>query len=138
MYMNDPAQLAFMHAGLPLAHPLGAAFQEAVAILEKSWGRLRLQGKVNLSRSNSDPNSTFNTGSDLRKPLPELLSTEGSVEREVLYLDLNASYLFNPKTNLRAVLGMMRRDEPRAVDNVQSTYVYLALRTGLFNRYYDL
>ena len=138
MYMNDPAQLAYMHAGLPLAHPLGASFQEAVAIVEKGWGRARLQAKVNLSRSNSDPNSTTNIGADLRRPSPEMRSTEGAVEREVLYLDLNASYLFNPKTNLRAVLGVIRRDEPGAVDNVQSTYVYLALRTGLFNRYYDL
>ena len=46
MYQNDPAQLAYVHAGLPLAHPMGAYFSEFVSILDIGFGRIigRLAG----------------------------------------------------------------------------------------------
>jgi hypothetical protein len=77
-------------------------------------------------------------GADIGRPLPSVRDTLAAAPLELFTMDANLSYLFNPKTNLRATLGVMRRDLPGAEDNFQSTYVYLALRTDLFNRYYDL
>ena len=138
MYMHDPARLAYMHAGLPLGHPMGASFNEAVGIVDAGFGRLRLQGRVILAMLNSDPAPTVNLGTDLRKPLAEPTPNEDPLARQLTFLDLSAGYLFNPVTNMRFTMGVMRRDLPGAPDNVQSTYIYVAWHTGLFNRYYDL
>jgi hypothetical protein len=138
MYMHDPAQLSYMHAGLPMAHSLGTSFDEVVIIVEKGIRRLRFQGKVNLATVRSDPSDEANTGTDLLKPYTDLPSVEASVVRDLFFLDVNAAYLFNPKTDLHVAVGLMRRDQPGARDNVQSSYLYLAVRTSLFNRYYDI
>lgn len=140
MYMDDPVQLAYMHSGLPMAHPMGANFDEAVAILDIGFlERFRVQGKVNLATYHEDSLITDNHGIDLDKP--DMLTAPNvapAQERQLTYLDLNASYLINPVTNLRFVVGLWRRDVPGTADNFQSSYVYVSLRTGLFNRYYDL
>jgi hypothetical protein len=139
MYMHDPTQIAYKHAGTPLAHPLGTSFQEAVAIVdvgirERFW----FQAKVNFANFQFDSLATDNHGTSLLKPDVEVINAREAGTRTLTYLDLNASYLFNPHTNLRFVVGVWRRDLPGAVDNVQSTYIYAAIRTSVFNRYYDL
>jgi len=138
MYMSDPARGAFMHAGLPLAHPMGAHFEETVAIVDLGFDRFRLQAKANVGTYHLDPGAEFNEGGDLLKPDRPEPSPDGPLERRLACLDLNASYLLNPVSNLRFVVGFFRRDLSNAPDNLQSGYVYASLRTGLFNRYYDL
>jgi hypothetical protein len=138
MYMHDPARLAYMHSGLPMAHPFGAHFQELVGIADLGLKRWRLQVKVNSGTYHLDPMAADNVGSDLRKPLQ---NEAGDVDPQVLqltYWDSNISHLFNPKTNLRAAIGFTRRDLPGTGDGQQASYLYISLRTGLFNRYYDL
>jgi hypothetical protein len=141
LWMRDPARMAYMHAGLPLAHPFGADFSEAVAILEYEFGhqeRFRVQGKVNLATRRRDRTPEANEGNDLNKPDAPAPDPEGPIRQDFTYLDLNASWLLNPVSNLRFVAGVWRRDLTNAPDPLQSTYVYLSLRTALFNRYYDL
>ncbi len=144
MYTDSPEQMSYMHLGLPLAHPVGSNFEEIVAIADLGLDRWRLQLKGNLGTYNVEPlledgtiDATANVGSDLRKP--DLTGTPEKPSRvlEHTYLDVNLSYLFNPKINMRAIAGVSRRDLPGTADAQQSTYVYLALTTGLFNRYYD-
>lgn len=138
MYASDPASQSYVHAGLPLAHPLGTAFGELVVIADAGFDRFWLQAKVNLSSFERDTSAVYNHGTSLNRPDIGLASPDGPDQRQVFFLDLNASYLLNPNTNLRLVLGCWRRDQPGASDGVQSTYVYAAIRTALFNRYYDL
>ncbi|MBL0129645.1 MAG: hypothetical protein IPP83_19825 [Flavobacteriales bacterium] len=138
MYMNSPVRQAYMHGGYPLAHPLGTSFGEFVAIVDLGVKRFWFQGKVNLAAFERDTSTVFNNGTDLDRPDVDLPSPDGPVHRTLTYLDLNASYLVNPNTNLRIVAGMWRRDQPGSPDIVQSTYIYIAVRTNLFNRYYDL
>lgn len=136
-YMNDPAELAYQHGSLPLAHPLGTHFQEAVLIAEQTVGRARLQVRATTSMVHRDPEAA-SAGADIALPLPSVRDTVQATALDLFTLDANVSYLFNSKTNLRALIGVMRRDLPGTADNFQSSYIYLAVRTGLFNRYYDL
>ncbi len=138
MYMSDPARQAYMHLGHPLAHPLGTSFREAVAIADAGFGRFWLQAKVNLAEYERERAPEFNHGTSLNQPDQESPSEEGPLTRSLLFLDLNASYLFNPNTNMRVVAGFWRRDAPGESDGRQSSYFYIALRTALFNRYYDI
>ena len=138
MYMYTPARLAYMNAGQPMAHPLGNAFDEIVAIVDVGFGRFWFQGKVNLAHFERDVQGG-NTGTNLNVADSEPGVPDAPiVTRDLTYLDANASYLFNPNTNLRFMIGVWRRDLPGASDGMQSTYIYVALRTTLFNRYYDL
>lgn len=138
MYQHDPAQLAHMHAGLPLAHPMGAYFDELVAILDAGFGRVIGQAKLNLATYHRDRTADQNHGSDLRRPEQPVLSPLGPRVQELMYLDLNVSYLVNPVSNLRLMVGMWRRDLQEGTPADQTTYVYVTLRTNLFNRYYDI
>lgn len=144
MYTHDPARLSYMHAGLPMAHPMGSHFDELVAIADIGYDRLRLQIKVNHGNYHLDPlledgtaDPEANVGSDLRKPDSIQTPEKEPRVRQLTFLDTNISYLFNPKINMRATVGVARRDLPGAADAQQSTYVYAAVTTGLFNRYYD-
>ena len=138
MYMGSPARQAYMHAGQAMAHPLGTAFNEVVGIVDVGFGRYWLQGKVNVANFQRGMDPVYNDGTSLNEPDVEVPSPEGPVAFDLFNLDVNASYLINPNTNLRFVIGCSRRDLPRNVDNLQSTYIYVALRTSLFNRYYDI
>lgn len=137
MYMHQRPTQAYMHASLPLAHPSGAAFNEFVAIVEQGFGKLRLQGKVNLATQQRDPGTEWNMGSDLRKPDVPVPAPDGAQVVERSSLDVNVSYLVNPSSNLRLVGGFMRRDLQGSEDRLNSGLIYIAVRTSLFNRYYD-
>ncbi len=137
MYMHHRPTQAYMHASLPLAHPSGAAFQEFVAILEQSFGRMRIQGKVIMARDQRDGGAEWNMGSDLRKPDLPQDSPQGPVVMDRFHLDANLSYLVNPVSNLRLVGGFMRRDLDGGAAMDQSGLFYIAIRTSLFNRYHD-
>ena len=138
MYTHSPVRQAYMHGGLPLAHPLGTSFSEVVGIVDAGFGRYWFQCKVNVAVFQRDTSLMYNHGTDLNRPDDDLPSPEGAVERTLTFLDINASYLFNQNTNLRFVLGCSRRDVPGDGDGMQSTYIYASVRTSLFNRYYDL
>jgi hypothetical protein len=138
MYQDDPKEMAYLHAGLPLAHPMGAYFNEFVAILDMGFGKIIGQAKVNLATYNIDRTLAQNHGSDLTKPEEAVLSPNGPFVQQLLFLDLNASYLVNPVSNLRITVGFRRRDLNEAVAAQQSSYLYGSLSTSLFNRYYDL
>lgn len=138
MYQQTPAQLAYIHAGQPLAHPMGTAFSEVVGIVDLGFDRYWLQVKVNVAALQRDPGGFGGAGANLNQD-DDLTFANSQLNTVALnYLDLNASYLFNPNTNMRLVVGFVRRDQPGAVDNVQSGYLYVAFKTNLFNRYYDL
>ena len=138
MYMNGPAKLAYVHTGLPLAHPMGSYFTEMVAVVDAGFGRIIGQAKVVLANYHRDRTQEESYGGDLLKPDLPVAGPDGPLVHELFYYDANVNYLFNPHTNLRAVLGVQRRSLSEAVDNEQSTYIYFGVRTGLFNRYYDL
>lgn len=136
MYMHKRPEQAYMHASLPLAHPSGAAFQEAVAIVEQGRGRWRLQAKVNVAVKRRD-GADQNTGTDLRKP-DRPMDDAGVVERtERFSLDANISWLVNPVSNLRLVAGFMRRDVQGGADAANSGLIHFGVHTSLFNRYHD-
>ncbi|MDX9749946.1 MAG: hypothetical protein RBT71_02570, partial [Flavobacteriales bacterium] len=137
MYMHQRPTQAYMHASLPLAHPTGTAFNEVVAIVEQGFGRLRLQGKVNLAARQRDPGPEASLGTDLRKPDEPADPPSEPRTEERFSLDANISYLVNPVSNLRLVGGFMRRDVQGGEDRFNSGLIYIAVRTALFNRYHD-
>lgn len=138
MYLHSNTKLAYEHAGLPLAHPMGAYFSEVVGIADAAFGRFHGMVKVVSATYNKDPSTTEVYGSSLSRPDREVPGPLGPVRQQLVHLDATASYLFNPQTNLRFYIGFQRRGLTNSVDEQQSSMVYIGLRTSIFNRYYDI
>ena len=142
-YAHRPAQIGYTHYGQPLAHPQGAYFSEAVAIADwrislRNKKRLIITAKVNLIEVNQDPTDDINLGSDIFKPLEVYTGDSTVYQRQITFLDLSASWLWNQMTNLRMTVGYRMRDITPALDYLNSGYLYATFQTGLFNKYYDL
>ncbi|MBX2973402.1 MAG: hypothetical protein KF797_09880 [Flavobacteriales bacterium] len=138
MYTHRPTKLAYEHAGLPLAHPMGSYFNELVAIADASFGRIGGQVKVVSATYHRDPSTDETYGGSLVRPDREVSGPLGPVVQELIHLDANASYLFNPKTNMRFYFGFQRRGLTNAADTQQSGMLYIGIRTAISNRYYDI
>lgn len=142
-YAYRPAQTNHGHYSQPLAHPAGAYFSEAVAIVDwrfriRNGKRFMVTAKVNFIDYHVDGADTLNFGGDIFKPAIEYEGDLEPVNRQVLFLDLSASWLLNQMTNMQLTLGYRMRDISNAPDFSNSGYLYGAWHTTLFNKYYDL
>lgn len=138
MYMGQMRPQAYMHAGQPLANPLGTAYGEAVGIVEYGYKRWLLRAQMNMSTWQRDPSDSLNLGTDLDRPDIGTPDEGEAMTSSMTFIDASIQWLVNPNTNARIVGGIVRRDLPGAPDLAQSTYWYVGLRTLLFNRYHDL
>ncbi len=145
-YTHETTGRNYGHYKQPLAHPLGANFVESVnkiAYQKNRWfGELELmyavQGRDSLNNNvGEDVFLSYNTrDSDYDN------KTLQGIKSATLLVDLKLGYTINPKTNLRAELGMTyRKFNPEIeTENLQknnTTYIYLGISTVLNNKYYD-
>lgn len=141
-YAHRPSQIGHGHYGEPLAHPVGAYFNEAVAIVDWRFRigpkrRFAATAKVNLIDTHIDGADSLNYGGDPFKPLPDVEPEGAPTLRSTTFIDLSASWLWNQMTNLRLTVGYRMRDIAPAPDQLNSGYLYIAFRTALFNTYLD-
>ena len=137
-FATSSPNMGHVHYNQPLAHPWGANFTEAVAVLDYRKKRWFFTGKANIGQVILQDTLSTNFGND---PLIEDFDVPVEVDeihRQLVHLDLSAGWLVNQNTNMRLVLGWTGRDLGLGADRLNSSYLYVALRTGLFNRYYDI
>ncbi|QQR85044.1 MAG: hypothetical protein IPJ76_10470 [Flavobacteriales bacterium] len=139
-YGSATRNLGMVHYNQPMAHPLGANFTEAVGILDYRKKRWFFTGKVNVAQIILQDTLGTDFGNN---PLVQQLGVLGAadvpeVHRQLVHLDLSAGWIMNQNNNARIVVGWTGRDLGLAADHLNSSYLYVALRTGLFNRYYDI
>ncbi|MCB0793403.1 MAG: hypothetical protein KDB88_01590, partial [Flavobacteriales bacterium] len=133
--------MSYTHDQEGLAHPFGAYFSEAVMILDaRVRKKVLLRAKFNMGVYNSNgPDSLgYNYGGNIL--LSDRDPQEGPddpVVRQLNYLDLSASYLFNQMSNMQFTIGYWMRDLTPAPDQLNTGYLYVAFRMAIFNRYYD-
>jgi hypothetical protein len=137
-YSTRSPNMGHVHYNQPMAHPLGANFSEAVGILDYRKRRWMFTGKVNIARIILQDTAGTNFGNDplLSEPLEDPMIP--AIHRQLVNLDLSFGWLMNQNNNSRIVIGWTGRDLERAVDHLNTSYLYVAIRTGLFNRYYDI
>lgn len=138
MYTSFNPIQNYGHYNQPLAHTLGAGFWEYIAIGNYRNDDWFLEAKLSLAtfRVFSGTNQYWK---DIYLPnefsIPENLNF---VNAKLLYHDIKAGYIFNPKTNLCFILGWMHRKLISFGEPAKTSYLYIGLRTTLFNSYYDL
>lgn len=133
----DPLQ-NYGHYNQPLAHPLGAGFWEFVAI-----GNIRNDDWFVEARLSYATFRIYDGPSQYWKDIfiadyrEAALTTEFKQAR-LFYHDIKTGYVFNPKTNACFILGWMHRKYLGFDDPDKVSYLYIGLRTTLFNSYYDI
>ncbi|MFT3884764.1 MAG: hypothetical protein QM724_04845 [Flavobacteriales bacterium] len=139
-YTTNDARMNYVHAGQPLAGPLGAAYSEAIALVDVDLGaRFWFKGQVGLAGRSMDTLSTSRVGNDLFLNDLSAGSTTLDLTQRRTWIDVSFAYRMNPHTNLRLMLGYTSRSlSTGVVGQPASDVIYVTLRTGLFNRYYDL
>ena len=148
-YTHFDSANAHTHMNEALAHPLGANFQEAVGIVRYKYKRHKFTLKVVWSEIGRDT-SGVNHGGDIflgyntnRVDFNDDGGTTGySIGQGDLnklnYMDVRYAYMVNPRARLYFEIGLKDRSLSRQnLDDNQTRFLYVGLRTTLNNFYYD-
>jgi hypothetical protein len=135
---------SYTHYNQPLAHPSGANFSEQTGILRYNYSRVHFEVKTNYIIQGTDSTQNVHYGKDLFKnyqtattPYPEAELYQGA-KHNILHLDANISWIFNPLSGMQFTLGWVYRKENTGEASSHSNqFIYAALRTNLHNFYDD-
>lgn len=140
-YSQRTSLLSYGHYNEPLAHPFGANFKEWLAIADYSYRRFQFYMQANVAEYGLDYGGD-NFGKDIFKSYSTRIADHGNktgqgLKTNFLYLDSRASFLLNPKTNLRFELGAVFRNEKNSSMNDKTTWLTFGLRSSFRNLYQD-
>jgi hypothetical protein len=127
----------------PLAHPWGANFREALAILNYSYKRFDLTGEIDYGSYGLD-RVNINYGKDIFQSYLQPAHLNGNyigqgIATKMLYMEWKVAYLLNPKYNLRFEIGGIYRKETNDFRlNSYTGLVTIGLRSSFRNLYTDL
>lgn len=129
LYAANNRRLAYTHYNLPLAHTLGNGFSEVIAKLHYEYKRIYLDFhgvKYRAERPIYNMQSLFNSKGNYNNQITD-----------VLFIESEIGYCFNPLTKLSAfVKGIYRKENVEDVIN-QTTLLFIGVKTNVFNRYLD-
>lgn len=132
----------YAHFNAPLAHPLGANFNEAMASLTYQKKRWIIEAMATIAKVGFDTNSTTSVGQDLYLPNDKRASEYGNSTTQGLTTDIinstiKVSYLLNPKSQLLLQAGVTHRSYKNSLENTANTMVFIGIKTAITNRYFD-
>ena len=142
-YSHFNSSQSYGHYFQSLAHPLGANFNEIIFFTDykyKKW-EVHLQllkskygGKI-INDLTSYGNDIFMSNND-RPSDYGIEMFQGNLSN-LNYYKFTVSYLFNPKTNLKVESGYVYRSLEDDYEENITNFFFFALKSDLFNRYYD-
>ena len=146
VYAHKAPVQNYAHYGEPLAHPLGANFQETVAILHYKYDDFYVDARLNYAFYGKDTVGS-NWGKDIFKSdytasRPGQEYSYGNhyaqgVRTTLWFKTLTIGCVINPVTNMVIEAGIQQRSESSNLAKTKNTYIFFAFRTKLFNHYYD-
>ncbi len=145
-YSHRTSGRSFGHYNQPLAHILGANFIESVSIIGYQKGRWFGNMEIMYALQGLDDETT-NYGSDVFLSYDTRENNYGNetlqgIKSRTFYTDLRLGYIINPRTNLRAELGLTYRSfnpelETATLQKSNTAYIHFGITTALNNKYYD-
>ena len=146
-YSHASPLINYGHINQSLAHPWGANFEELTLIARYTKSRWFANAQLTLGQKGFDYNNTVSYGGDIYQSYDNHFQdfnntiTQGN-KAMIQVASLNAGYLLNPKTNLRAFVNLTARNfTPKtatATFTKQNTlWFQVGLRTDLGNWYFD-
>jgi hypothetical protein len=143
---KEPVQ-NYAHYNQPLTHPLGANFREVMFLADYRFNyRYYLSAKIQAATTGLDTSATSNVGSNIFLSdftIPVFPDSYGNtigqgLKTNITSIDLRAGYLINPKINLNLEGQIFVRNYENNMQSLSTLQFMIALKTDLFNAYYDL
>jgi hypothetical protein len=140
-YAHGATIESYGHYNQPLAHPMGANFREFIAMASYTRGNWMANIKINFAMYGVDT-AGMDFGKNIFISYDQRVSEYGNeigqgLKTNLTVADLCLSYLLNRRTNMRIEAGITTRKELNKQWDKQMQYIYLGIRTGLRNIYYD-
>ncbi len=131
---------SYSNQSQPLADPLGANFREFIGLLNYSYKRFDFQGQLMYAIYGLDPEG-LNYGKNILLNYNTHVQDYGNkigqgLKTNLYYGEVKASYLLNPKYNLRIELGGVYRRENNGIPS-NTGLVTIGLRSAFRNLYQD-
>lgn len=141
IYANDPVDLNYAHFGQPLAHPMGAGFEEAFIGLTYFRDRWFIDARYIHATQLVDlipMNGPFlNVGSDIfRSDVFPVDDPEGN-DIQLDHVNVRIGYFFNPKSNFNAYLGWKGRSRSGRGFDQEMSFTHFGIEMSLFQTYED-
>ncbi len=121
-----------------IAHPLGANFEEGIAVVRYVNGRYSGKIKLILAKKGEDLNDTISFGGDIYKSYrlrPDdygITFLQGELT-DIQIFDIGLSYLLNPKYGLMLNLGYYYRKKTNQFTEENNRILYFGLSADMFN-----
>ena len=143
IYSHHSVAQNYGHYDQSLAHPLGANFNETLIFLDYKYKKFEMHIQYMITKfgdkKKNDPtsfgNDIFLSSSD-RPSDYDIEMYQGNLSK-LDYKKIIISYLINPKTNFKFESGYISRILKNDDGNNTTNFVFFALKSDLFNRYYD-
>ncbi len=128
--------------GEPLAHPWGANFREAVALLNYSYKKFDFSGEADFGRYGLDLDG-INYGKDIfdlyQYPARQYGNYTGQgLTTNLTYFEGKIAYIVNPKYNLRIELNAIYRTEDNVQFKDKTTWLTIGVRSSFKAVYNDI
>lgn len=145
-YAHKEPEQNYVHYNQPLAHPLGANFREFIGIVNyRFFERFYMEAKLQSAVIGYDQ-AGEHYGSDLYISdfdIPGFPDSYGNyigqgLKTNIRSADLRGGFLVNPSINLNLEGQIFIRNFSNEKETIKTTLFVLALKTDLFNHYYDL
>ncbi|MFN0275296.1 MAG: hypothetical protein ACKVPJ_06100, partial [Chitinophagales bacterium] len=143
---KEPVQ-NYANFNQPLAHPLGANFREVNLLINyRGWYRYYADIKFQNAVIGYDTSATSHFGSNIYLSdfsIPNFPDSYGNeigqgLKTTIRSVDLRGGYLVNPKINLNIEGQIYLRHFENDNETLKTVLFMLALKTDLFNAYYDI
>jgi hypothetical protein len=130
------------HFNAPLAHPLGANFKELMLSLTYQKKRWIFEVISTLAKVGLEANLQESIGQNIFIPNNNRANEYGYYTTQGLTTDivnstLKASYILNPKSQLILQAGITNRTYKNSIENTANNMIFIGLKTGIMNRYFD-
>jgi len=143
-YSHGSPQQNYAHFNQPLAHPFGANFVEGLGFLSYKYKRWQIDLKGMAATIGKDTiNSKYNVGQNIFLSY----TTRGKEyfnniyqgnKTQFMQAEIKFSYFIIPGLNLRLEAGLIQRSVRTDFGYINETpYVYLGLKTSMYNFYRD-
>ena len=139
---NVSTQQNYAHFNAPLAHPLGANFNEIIAGLTYTKKRWVFEAMTTIAKIGLDTNLTESVGQDVLLPYNLRAQdygyeTTGGLTTDIINNTLKISYLLIPESRMFFELGVTNRIYKNKYIDQSNNMFFIGLRTAITNRYTD-
>jgi len=141
-YNHRSSVTSFSNAGQPLAHPSGGNLKEGLFIANYRHKRWNMNLKSIYRVSGLENSDSTAIGTDVLRSYYTRESETGNVIGQgVPYQQFHntgtISYLVNPANMMFIEAGVVNRHQIIDGSNIQQNYIFIGLKTGITNNYYD-